>query len=65
MGTLKAQIERGEGLEEVEEDFNFGRQVGITGVPFFVLAGKYALTGAQPVSAFLQAFEQASSSKQA
>ncbi len=59
--TLRAQVERGEGLEQVEEDLNFGRQVGITGVPFFVLAGKYALTGAQPVSSFLQAFAQASS----
>jgi predicted DsbA family dithiol-disulfide isomerase len=58
--ALRAQVERGEGVEQVQNDLEFGRQVGITGVPFFVLAGKYALTGAQPVSAFLQAFGQAS-----
>lgn len=58
--SLRARVEQGEGVEQVEDDLAFGRQVGITGVPFFVLAGKYALTGAQPVSAFLQAFDQAS-----
>lgn len=57
--ALRAQVERGEGMGQVEEDLAFGRQVGITGVPFFVLAGKYALTGAQPAGAFLQAFGQA------
>lgn len=33
--------------------------LGITGVPFFVLQGKYALSGAQPVDAFRQAVRQA------
>lgn len=58
--ALRTQVERGEGVEQVQNDLEYGRQVGITGVPFFVLAGKYALTGAQPVSSFLQAFGQAS-----
>jgi predicted DsbA family dithiol-disulfide isomerase len=33
-------------------------QQGITGVPFFVFANKYALSGAQPQEVFAQALEQ-------
>ncbi|MBP1962130.1 DsbA family oxidoreductase [Paenibacillus aceris] len=49
-----------EGLEQVEDDLEFARQAGVTGVPFFVINRKYALTGAQPSAAFLQALEQIS-----
>lgn len=49
-----------EGLDRVEDDLEFARQAGVTGVPFFVINQKYALTGAQPSAAFLQALEQIS-----
>jgi len=35
------------------------RALGITGVPFFVLGGKYAISGAQPADMILRALEQA------
>lgn len=34
------------------------REMGVTGVPFFVFNDKYALSGAQDPSAFLQVFDQ-------
>ncbi len=37
------------------------RQMGITGVPFFIFNRKYALSGAQPPEVILQALRQASS----
>lgn len=49
-----------EGLEQVEDDLAFASQAGVTGVPFFVINRKYALTGAQPAATFLQALQQIS-----
>lgn len=49
-----------EGLEQVEDDLDFARQAGVSGVPFFVINRKYALTGAQPSATFLQALQQIS-----
>lgn len=44
---------------EVREDEEEARALGITGVPFFVLGGRYAVSGAQPVEVFLGALQQA------
>jgi predicted DsbA family dithiol-disulfide isomerase len=44
---------------EVREDEETARRLGIHGVPFFVLAGKYAISGAQPPDVILRALEQA------
>lgn len=43
---------------EVNEDIQQARNNGITGVPFFVLNGKYAVSGAQPVEVFENALQQ-------
>lgn len=43
---------------EVRRDQEVARQLGITGVPFFVVAEKFAVSGAQPVEVFAQALEQ-------
>lgn len=43
---------------EVEADFDTARQIGVTGVPFFVLGEKYAVSGAQPPELFAQALAQ-------
>ncbi|MFC4270297.1 disulfide bond formation protein DsbA [Sneathiella chungangensis] len=40
-----------------EEDMR-ARQMGISGVPFFILDNKYALSGAQDAAAFLAAFDK-------
>ncbi len=44
--------------EEVEKDIYEAQQVGVRGVPFFVLDRKYAVSGAQEPATFLQALTQ-------
>ena len=44
---------------DVEADIREARQLGATGVPFFVLDRKYGLSGAQPVEVFEQALATA------
>lgn len=41
-------------LKEVEHDIEEAQQIGVQGVPFFVFDRKYAVSGAQPVEAFVQ-----------
>lgn len=52
-----AALASGEFAGAVEADIEQAHQYGIQGVPFFVFAGKYAVSGAQPVEAFLQALD--------
>ena len=54
--ALASPIARAEQRETVRQV----QEAGITGVPYFVFDGKVALSGGQPVPAFLQALEQAS-----
>lgn len=44
---------------EVRTEEAAAHQLGITGVPFFVLAGRFGVSGAQPVDALLQALTRA------
>ncbi|MDB4934005.1 MAG: 2-hydroxychromene-2-carboxylate isomerase/DsbA-like thioredoxin domain protein [Labilithrix sp.] len=44
---------------EVRADEAEARELGINGVPFFVLGGKYAVSGAQPAELLLRALTQA------
>lgn len=61
-GLTPAQVEAGLAdptiHAEVEADFDTARQIGVTGVPFFVLGEKYAVSGAQPPELFAQALAQ-------
>jgi predicted DsbA family dithiol-disulfide isomerase len=41
-------------LAEVQRDIAEAQQIGVRGVPFFVFDRKYAVSGAQPVEAFLE-----------
>jgi protein disulfide-isomerase len=43
----------------VDADISEARDIGVRGVPFFVFNRKYAISGAQPVEAFLQTLEKA------
>lgn len=43
---------------EVQTDIEEARQIGVQGVPFFVINRKYAISGAQPVEAFVDALIQ-------
>lgn len=44
---------------EVQQDIYEARQLGVRGVPFFLLNQKYGISGAQPSEVFLQALNQA------
>lgn len=44
--------------EQVRKEEAMAAQLGIRGVPFFVLNEKYAISGAQPVEIFRQALEK-------
>lgn len=44
--------------EEVRADGVRGRELGVSGVPFFVLEDKYGISGAQPSEVFEQALRQ-------
>jgi predicted DsbA family dithiol-disulfide isomerase len=46
---------------EVRADETMAQELGITGVPFFVLAGKYAISGAQPTDVMIEALTRAAS----
>jgi len=45
--------------KEVREDEQEAANLGVRGVPFFVINRKYGLSGAQPTEIFLQALEKA------
>jgi predicted DsbA family dithiol-disulfide isomerase len=41
-------------LNDVQKDIAEAQELGVQGVPFFVFDRKYAVSGAQPVEAFVQ-----------
>ena len=45
--------------DDVDRDVALARELGISGVPFFVFDGSIAVSGAQPVEAFMQALQTA------
>ncbi|MEX0928195.1 MAG: DsbA family oxidoreductase [Balneolales bacterium] len=45
--------------DKVREDIIAAQQIGVHGVPFFVINSKYAVSGAQPSEVFLNALETA------
>lgn len=44
--------------DAVRADEEEARRIGVTGVPFYLINKKYALTGAQPTEIFVQALNQ-------
>ena len=51
-------LESGEYLPAFEADIEQARAYGISGVPFFVIDGKYGISGAQNPETFVGAFNQ-------
>jgi predicted DsbA family dithiol-disulfide isomerase len=49
----------GDYTAEVEADESMARSIGVTGVPFFVLDRKFAVSGAQPPAVIAQALDHA------
>ncbi|WP_291869532.1 DsbA family oxidoreductase [Maribacter sp.] len=56
---VKAMLASEDFSYEVRQDEMEARNLGISGVPFFVLDGKYGLSGAQPEEVFTEALEDA------
>jgi len=55
---LARRLEAGEGSDAVQQDMDTAKGIGISGVPFFIIDGKYALSGAYPSAQFLEAFKK-------
>lgn len=56
---VRTMLAGGEFTYEVRMDCAEAQQIGVTGVPFFVIDRKYAVSGAQPSELFLQALQTA------
>lgn len=54
----KKVLESDQFMAEVQVDIAEAGQIGVQGVPFFVVNRKYAISGAQPLEAFVEALEQ-------
>lgn len=54
----KKVLESDQFMAEVQIDIAEAGQIGVQGVPFFVVNRKYAISGAQPLEAFVEALEQ-------
>ncbi|GAB3613414.1 DsbA family oxidoreductase [Humibacter ginsengisoli] len=54
----RAALEHGDYLSAVREDQATAQEYGISGVPFFVIDGKYGVSGAQEAATFAQVLEQ-------
>jgi predicted DsbA family dithiol-disulfide isomerase len=62
---VEAMLKEGAYADEVRRDLLEARQVGVTGVPFFVIDRKYAISGAQESAVFLRVLEQTWRERQA
>ncbi|WP_277620266.1 DsbA family oxidoreductase [Mesobacillus campisalis] len=56
--AVAGMLANGDLTDEVRMDENAARKYGVTGVPFFLINQKYALTGAQPTEVFVEALEK-------
>lgn len=55
---ILAALEDPDIAKAVNSNIDQARALGISGVPYFVIDGKYALSGAQPADVMLRAIEQ-------
>lgn len=58
-GDIRAWIEGDGERSAVLDDLRNAHAIGINGVPFFIIENRYTLSGAQPVTVFLQALQAA------
>jgi predicted DsbA family dithiol-disulfide isomerase len=59
VAVLREKLEGDAGLDAVTADVAWAREHGITGVPFFVVNGRYAFSGAQPAHVISGVLQQA------
>ncbi len=55
---MQHQVESGKYTSNVEEQVRWAYQIGVTGVPTYVINDRYAIVGAQPYEAFGNALAQ-------
>jgi predicted DsbA family dithiol-disulfide isomerase len=53
------RLQAGEGAQEVRQEIEEAQRLGVEGVPFFIFASKYAVSGAQSEQVLAQAVAQA------
>ena len=56
---IRARLDTDVDRADVEGDIETAQRIGVTGVPFFILDGKYGLSGAQPPETLAAAIEKA------
>jgi predicted DsbA family dithiol-disulfide isomerase len=59
IADVEARLAGEEGAGEVRREIEEAQRMGVEGVPFFIFAGKYAVSGAQSEAVFAQALTQA------
>ena len=57
---VRAALDSDKDIAEIEQEVNAAKEAGIQGVPWFILDGKYAISGAQEPEALAQAIQQVS-----
>ena len=57
---LAEALASGQGEAELQQQISQLKAKGVTGVPFFIINDKYGFSGAQPVAAFINAFQNIS-----
>ena len=56
--AMQRDVESGRYTESVNEQVQWAYQIGVTGVPTYVINDRYAIVGAQPYEVFMGALEQ-------
>jgi predicted DsbA family dithiol-disulfide isomerase len=64
-GRADHELNSDDGLAAIRAEEEQAHRLGVQGVPFFIVNGEVALSGAQEPGAFLEAFEQASNVQKA
>ncbi len=59
LGDVQPRLAGDEGLDGVRDEIEQARRLGVEGVPFFIFAGKLAVSGAQSEDVFVAAIAQA------
>lgn len=55
---IRDRLDAGTDLDDVRREIDEAQRIGVTGVPFTILAGQYAISGAQPTEVFAGAIRQ-------
>ena len=55
---VRGVVENEKNTDKIEQDIGQAQQLGVQGVPFFLVNDKYSISGAQPVELFQQALHQ-------